>query len=193
MGIDPGLGSTGVGVIESRDDVWRLVGCREARTNASSPLPARLKTIHDLVEDAIGDFKPDAVAIESLFFAKNVRSAVMMAHGRGVAILAAAASRVPVLEYSPLEIKQSVVGKGRASKLQVMQMVKVLLALPKMPESDHMADALACALAHAYRSRMNDRIIADSEPGEPESSLALETLNPAKALLAQARRPRRRR
>lgn len=188
LGIDPGLASTGVGVIERRGEVWRLVDAREVRTASSAPLAGRLQKIHELVAGEIAEFRPEAIAIESLFFAKNVRSAVLMAHGRGVAILAAASSRIPVAEYSPLEIKQSVLGHGRASKAQVMQMVKVLLGLGALPESDHQADALACALAHAYRSESKARLAEGQEDESPGADR-----NEMKALLAQAKRPRRRR
>ena len=183
LGIDPGLASTGVGVIERDGDVWRMVTCADVKSSAGMALPRRLKRIYDLVATHIDENAPDAVAVESLFFAKNVRSAVMMAHGRGVALLAAERADIPIFEYSPLEIKQSVVGKGRATKEQVMQMVKLLLQLPTPPKSDHMADALACALAHAYRSRINERM---TDPGQTPNSQAKE-------LLAQARRTRKRR
>jgi crossover junction endodeoxyribonuclease RuvC len=154
MGIDPGLSSTGVGVIDRCDDGWKLVMSDDVKTNSSQKMPKRLSAIHEMVIRSIRETKPDIVSFESIFFAKNVKSAVQMAHGRGVAILAAHEADIPVVEYSPLEIKQSVVGKGRASKDQVMQMVQLILKLETPPSSDHQADALACALAHGYRSRI---------------------------------------
>ncbi|MCB2154297.1 crossover junction endodeoxyribonuclease RuvC [bacterium] len=187
LGIDPGLASTGVGVIERQGEVWRLVDSREVRTSSSAALPGRLQKIHNLVAGEIDAYQPQSVAIESIFFAKNVRSAVLMAHGRGVAILAASTQRLPVFEYSPLEIKQSVLGNGRASKTQVMQMVKVLLGLEKLPASDHQADALACALAHAYRSESKARL------AQGDDSTDASGTEDAKALLALAKRSRHRR
>lgn len=154
LGIDPGLASTGFGVIAEAAGSWRLVDSGEVRTASTAPLGRRLAAIHDLVAGAVREHRPDAVAVESLFFAKNVRSAVLMAHGRGAAVLAAAQAGAEVFEYSPLEIKQSVLGSGRATKEQVAQMVKVLLGLAAAPASEHQADALACALAHAFRSRL---------------------------------------
>jgi len=186
LGIDPGLASTGIGVIELRGDVWRMAESDEVRTTSARALPARLRAIHDLVAGAVASHRPDAAAVEAVFFAKNVRSAVMMAHGRGAAILALANAGVPVFEYSPLEIKQSVVGYGHASKTQVEHMVKVLLGLSAVPASDHQADALACALAHAYRSRLLERV-AEAEGATEEGE------NASKALLALARKGRRRR
>jgi len=178
LGIDPGLASTGVGVIQ--DDArgeWRLVASDDVRTNERQPLPDRLASIHDLVQRFIDEYEPDEMAIESLFFARNVRSAVLMAHGRGVAILAASKSRLPIAEYSPREIKQSVVGNGSADKEQVMHMVRTLLALEQPPASDHESDALATALAHAYRSRLAKAV---------RESIPLDTNVEAKELLQKA-------
>lgn len=154
MGIDPGLASTGVGVIRATGaGEFEAVFSAHVTTSEKEAMPERLQKIFDLVRGTIDAHAPGAVSIESVFFAKNVRSAVLMSHGRGAAILAAAQSRVAVIEYSPLEIKQSVVGKGQASKEQVKQMVSVLLALKNPPRSDHETDALAAALCHAYRSK----------------------------------------
>lgn len=185
MGIDPGLATTGVGVIESEGDRWVLVASGECRTESQMPLASRLARIHGLVSQTVTLHRPDAIAVESVFTARNIRSAILMAHGRGAAILAASLSETPVHEYSPLEIKQSVVGKGRASKQQVMEMVRVLLGLDEPPSSDHQADALACALAHAYRSRlaMRSAALAGREDG----------LSETQRLLARARRSRSRR
>ncbi len=152
LGVDPGLASTGVGVIRQegvRD--WRALHHAHVTTGERTPLPARLEKIFRLVEAAVEEFRPDALAIESIFFAVNVRSAVLMAHGRGVALLAASQRGVPVHEYAPAEIKQSVVGRGRATKDQVSLMVTSLLALPVAPKVDHETDALAAALCHAFR------------------------------------------
>jgi crossover junction endodeoxyribonuclease RuvC len=185
LGIDPGLASTGVGVIERRNETWRLLAARDVRTDAGEPLPRRLQRIHDLVAACLAEFVPDAVAIESIFTAKNVRSAILMAHGRGVAVLAASSANIPVFEYTPAEIKSAIVGKGRASKSQVMHMIGVLLALRQPVANDHQADALACALAHAFRTRLGDKLSVGDD--------ASETPSEAKLLLAQVRRGRRRR
>ncbi|MCC5875924.1 MAG: crossover junction endodeoxyribonuclease RuvC, partial [Candidatus Sumerlaeia bacterium] len=130
MGIDPGLASTGVGVIApDGDGGWKIVFSAHSTSGPSTPMPDRLEIIHRLVSEAVEAHKPTVVALESIFFARNVKSAVLMAHGRGAAILAISLRGIPLVEYSPLEIKQSVIGKGRGSKEQVKQMVTVLLNL----------------------------------------------------------------
>ncbi|MEQ8821393.1 MAG: crossover junction endodeoxyribonuclease RuvC [Sumerlaeia bacterium] len=187
LGIDPGLASTGVGVITDEGAEagrWRVLAHDDVRTAAAVPMAERLAAIHRLVTETVAEYRPDVASVEAVFFAKNVRSAILMAHGRGVALLAAAQGGAEIREFSALEIKQSVVGKGRASKEQVMLMVRTLLDLEALPPSDHQADALACALAHAYRSRLVERLNA---AGGVEANAG------AKALLAQARRGRRRR
>lgn len=195
LGIDPGLASTGVGVIEERDgDSYRCINSAYVTTTNKSPLPQRLKKIHDLIEHTIGLYEPEVVAVESVFFAKNVRSAVMMAHGRGAALLAAARAGVEIREYSPLEIKQSVVGKGRATKTQVQQMISILLALRQPPRSDHESDALACALCHAFRAQAaSRRIIAAHVTGEEIKRNAADGIAARKELLARGAKYRRRR
>lgn len=198
MGIDPGLASTGVGVIEVLGPQdYRLLHSEFVLTGRGEAIPARLKRIHDLIAGVIERFAPSVVAVESIFFAKNVRSAVLMAHGRGAAVLAASQSGVAVAEYSPLEIKQSVVGKGRATKEQVQRMVEILLNLESAPRSDHETDAIACALCHVFRSAAATRFRPASAPGNPTPGVvdfdgeARRAAN--KELLAQMRGPRRRR
>ncbi len=192
MGVDPGLASTGVGVIEEyAPNKLRFVFSDHIRTSKSEAMPKRLDKIFNLVANTIERYQPGAVAVESIFFAKNVRSAVMMAHGRGAAILAASQSGAPLLEYSPLEIKQSVVGKGRASKDQVQTMVGILLSLETGSMVDHETDALACAICHAYRSRVGSIIAAKTEHQTSSKTRSLRETN--KELLAQMVRPKRKR
>lgn len=188
MGIDPGLASTGVGVIQgTAGGSWAARWSGHVKTPARSPMPERLERIHGLVMEAIGRFEPAVVAVESIFFAKNVRSAVLMAHGRGAALLAAAQGGALIREYSPLEIKQSVVGKGRAGKEQVQKMVGVLLGMEAVPASDHETDALACALCHVFREERSVPLsVRQGRAAAPEE-------NPAKALLALSHRRAKRR
>lgn len=153
MGIDPGLASTGVGIIEESDGNFRRLTSCQVLTSTNLAMPERLERIYALVESHLTRYKPSVVAIESIFFAKNVKSAVMMAHGRGAAILATHRVGVTLLEYSPLEIKQSVVGRGRATKDQVQEMVRLLLKEQDPVVGEHEADALACALCHAFRRK----------------------------------------
>lgn len=192
LGVDPGLSSTGIGVIQRTSDGWKYIHSGDVKTNSSQEMPIRLDKIYTLVKDSIDEYSPDCIAVESIFFAKNVKSAVQMAHGRGVALLAAHQSKIEVHEYSPLEIKQSVVGKGRASKDQVLTMVQLLLNIKKSNMSDHQSDALACALAHAYRSKLGLLPKTKKAPRK-QITATTETLSDAKTLLAMQKRSKRKR
>lgn len=193
LGVDPGLASTGVGVIEeTADGRWRCLECGDVRSSPSMALADRLKRIHDLVRGMIDRHHPEAMAVESLFFARNVRSAVLMAHGRGAAILAASQAGIALHEYSPAEIKQSVAGGGRAQKDQIGRMVTTLLGMAAPPSSDHQADALACALTHAFRSRLGEAV-KRSETKSVGDRNATEKETSAKTLLAQAFASRKKR
>lgn len=152
MGIDPGSAITGYGVIEHLDRRSRLIECGCIRTEAGSPLPARLKRIYDGLIEVITTHRPDQVAIEETFYGKNARAALTIGQARGVALLAAANEGVEVAEYAPREVKQSVVGSGGAAKEQVQFMVKALLGLPRPPQPEDAADAVAVALCHANRT-----------------------------------------
>lgn len=149
LGVDPGLATLGWGVIDTRPDGGMLAISGSLSTSPRTPLAERLKTIHDTIRAVVVEHQPEAAAIEEIFFAANVKTAVAMAHARGAAILALAQNDVELFEYSPLQIKQSVVGYGRASKEQVQMMVMRLLGLKEAPGSEHAADALAAALCHS--------------------------------------------
>jgi crossover junction endodeoxyribonuclease RuvC len=149
LGIDPGLACVGWGIIECPEPSAQTTVFGSLSTSSLDPLPQRLKSIHDALADVIAAHHPEAAAVEGIFFAANVKTAVTMAQGRGAAILSLADARVELFEYSPLQIKQAVVGYGRATKEQVQRMVCRLLGLPSAPTADHAADALAAALCHA--------------------------------------------
>lgn len=183
LGIDPGLVVTGLGLVERVGDRLRLVGHAEARPRASEPLPRRLQAIYEAVGAAVDRWKPDAVSVEAVFFHKNVKSAVLLAHARAAAIVAAASRGVELAEYSPLEIKQCVVGYGRADKNQVQRMVHVLLGGADLPKSDHISDALAAAICH-----LNQRVYLVA-PGK--QTAAARTLADAVASADAARRKSR--
>ena len=151
LGIDPGSRTTGYGVIriEGQKQIYLDSGCiRVVAPNKTMPLAERLKIIFDGISNVISDFNPDEVAIERVFMAKNADSALKLGQARGVAMVAASIHAIEVAEYSALEIKKSVVGTGRADKVQVQQMVKSILQLSGTPQADA-ADALAVALCHA--------------------------------------------
>jgi crossover junction endodeoxyribonuclease RuvC len=200
MGIDPGLSDVGYGVIDwdGRAGRARLVRYGVTRTKAGVPLAERLMTIHrELAAIAEAD-APDAIVVEELFFAANVKTAMVVAHGRAACILATAPGR-QLVEYTPLQIKKALTGHGRAGKLQVQMMVRALLGLEEIPRPDHAADALAAALCHVHSLALDAKIgkammsaTGRAAPGKAENAAAAEP-NPLKALLALSRRSGRRR
>jgi crossover junction endodeoxyribonuclease RuvC len=153
FGIDPGSHRTGYGCVETDGSRHRIV-ISGAIESPSASFPDRLLAIHSGLSALILECRPDCVAIENLFFATNVRSALKLGHARGVAVLAAVEAGVPIVEYTPAEIKRAVVGYGRAEKPQVQQMVKHLLGLAAPPTPDDAADALAVAICHLHSHRL---------------------------------------
>jgi len=156
LGIDPGSRVTGFGIVDlnSRQSIYVTSGC--VRVNGDA-LPVRLKCIFEEISEIIMLHRPDEVAIESVFMHRNAGSALKLGQARGAAICAAVVKSLPVSEYTPAEIKQAIVGRGRAEKEQVQHMVAVLLGLPSSPQEDA-ADALATALCHWHTSQTMSRI-----------------------------------
>jgi crossover junction endodeoxyribonuclease RuvC len=150
FGIDPGSERTGYGCVETDGFRHQLVDCGAIASPASASFPERLLMIHTRLAGLLRQLAPDCVAIENLFFATNVKSALKLGHARGVAMLAAVEAGVAVMEYTPAEIKLAVVGYGRAEKHQVQQMVKLILGLAEVPTPHDAADALAVAICHAH-------------------------------------------
>lgn len=149
IGIDPGTGILGFGVIESDGQKHSIVDAGVIRTPVKEDDAVRLQTIFDELSDIIADTKPTEMAVEKLFFAQNVTTAMTVAQARGVVLLAAQQAGLKISEYTPLQIKQSLTGYGRAEKKQMQEMVRVLLGLKEVPQPDDCADALAAALMHA--------------------------------------------
>jgi len=156
LGIDPGLAHTGWGVVETRGATCRARAYGCVTTRASEPIDQRLGKIYDEVAHVIETYHPTHLAIEELFFGENARSAVATAQARGVAIVAGARAGLQVGEYTPMQIKQAVVGSGSADKRQVIYMVRHVLALDHDPRPDHAADALAAAVCHANLIRTRE-------------------------------------
>ncbi|PYG88843.1 Holliday junction endonuclease RuvC [Ruminiclostridium sufflavum DSM 19573] len=154
MGIDPGFAITGYGVVKYEGNRFSVLEYGAVTTEASMKLSQRLLVLYNELEILIDKFKPDAIAIEELFFNKNIKTALNVGHGRGVSVLAAAKAGVEIYEYTPLQVKQSVVGYGRAEKTQIQQMVKAILNLSAIPKPDDVADALAIAICHGNSYRM---------------------------------------
>ena len=152
LGIDPGYGITGFGLIEAERGASHLLRCGAITTPAGTEFSARLEMIYNDMTQLLQMTKPDAVAIEELFFGHNVTTAIGVAQSRGVILLAVRQAGIPVFEYKPMQVKQAVVGYGNATKHQVMEMTKRLLHLEKSPKPDDAADAVAIALCHARSS-----------------------------------------
>lgn len=162
LGIDPGIATIGFGLIEFDKGKFKLIRCGVITTPAHTSLSSRLSQIYDDLAALLDLFKPDAVSIEELFFNTNITTGISVAHGRGVILLACAKAGVQIYEYTPLQVKQSVVGYGRAEKNQVMDMVKRLCNLSAPPRPDDAADAVALAICHA-RSRTSLLYRGDNE------------------------------
>ena len=152
LGIDPGFAIVGYGIINYEGNKFKPIEDGAVTTEAGEDMFVRFKKIYDDVSEIIERTKPDAMAIEELFFNSNQKTAINVAQARGIILLAAMNKNVPVFEYTPLQVKQAVVGYGRAEKGQVQQMVKALLNLEKIPKPDDTADALAIAICHAHSS-----------------------------------------
>ena len=170
FGIDPGSERTGYGCIESSGSRHRLVICGSLSAPSRATFPEKLHTIHAGLRSLLQRHRPDCVAIEDIFYARNVRSALKLGHARGVALLAASQSSIAVVEYSPAEIKRAVVGYGRAEKTQVQEMIRLLLGLESKPSPHDVADALAVAVCHLHTSTSTvGRIAPDSTRGATRS------------------------
>ncbi len=163
LGIDPGSSITGYGIVDETDNNLFFTRCGAIAAKGLKSFPERLKKIYDGLEEIISECRPDAAVIENIFLSKNVRSAIMMGHARGVAILACVNAGIQVYEYTPMEIKLAVVGYGAAEKRQVKEMVKRLLKLDEMPtESEDASDALAAAICHIHSAKVKGIINANA-------------------------------
>jgi len=151
LGIDPGTGITGFGVIDTDNphDV-RFVDAGVIRTAPKTPQPERLQEIHELITELIHEFKPQRLSIEKLFFSQNITTAMTVSEARGVVLQVAQSNGLDIYEYTPLQIKQAITGYGKAEKIQVQEMVKVILKLKSIPKPDDAADGLAAAITHAF-------------------------------------------
>ena len=165
FGVDPGSARTGYGCVQSDGSRHRMIACGAITIPASNSFPEKLKVIHAALGALLAEHRPDCVAIENLFHAANARSALKLGHARGVAMLAAVEAGVPIVEYTPAEVKQSIVGYGRAEKGQVQSMIQLLLGLSEPPSPFDASDALAIAVCHLHR--INLRSAAGPLPEVP--------------------------
>lgn len=157
LGIDPGTGTTGYGIIEKQGNRLLHIDNGAICTRSNEDLALRLKTIHDSLAGIIRQYAPQWVAVEQIFVAKNALSALKLGHARGAALLAGVNAGLTVFEYTALQVKNAVVGYGRAEKTQVQQMVKILLNLPEIAQEDA-SDALAVAICHAHSQGMAEKL-----------------------------------
>lgn len=152
LGIDPGYAIVGWGVIEYTSNRFTVIDYGAVTTEAGTPFNDRLKAVYDGIDIIMKRYSPEALSIEKLFYNTNAKTVIDVAQARGVINLAAVQNNIPIFEYTPLQVKQSVVGYGRAEKKQVQEMTRVILKLAKIPKPDDTADALAMAICHAHAS-----------------------------------------
>jgi crossover junction endodeoxyribonuclease RuvC len=153
LGIDPGLADTGFGLIKKDGHKLKLICCGSIKTPAKSDFINRLNDIHQELINLIKKYRPEVVAVEQLFFCKNIKTALLVGQARGVCLMTVAEHNLPIYEYTPLQVKQALTSYGRADKQQVGQMVKILLGLKSVPQPDDAADALAVAITCANSIR----------------------------------------
>lgn len=154
IGIDPGTGILGFGVIDVNGNKVTMVDAGVITTPAHTPLDERLEDIYDSLTEIIRETKPQVMSIEKLFFARNVTTAISVSHARGVAMLTGRQAKLPIAEYTPMQIKQTLTGYGKADKKQMQEMVRMHLGLREIPKPDDAADALAAAITHSMMSRV---------------------------------------
>ena len=162
LGIDPGTAIMGWGVIDADGGDLGLVSYGALTTPAKTPLSSRLELLYNGLAHVLAAYRPDVAAVEELFFAKNVTTALAVAHARGVALLAIQQAGVRIFEYKPMAVKQAVVGYGHADKQQMQHLVQMTLNLDHIPQPDDAADALANAICHAYSAPLLERIEEDA-------------------------------
>ncbi len=157
LGIDPGLATVGYSIVDKQGNKFEVLDYGTITTTPDMETVDRLNKIYQEVKELVESYQPDAMAVEELFFNKNVKTAIAVGQARGVILLAGAKANLRVGEYTPLQIKQAVVGYGRAQKKQVQQMVQALLNLAELPRPDDAADALAVAICHGHFAAVKDR------------------------------------
>ena len=153
LGIDPGFAITGFSIIDYEGNKFRLITSGAILTEAHTSFPLRLEKIYNDLSQIIEEYKPDAMSIEELFFNNNAKTAINVAQARGVILVTAKINKVPIYEYTPLQVKQAVVGYGRADKMQVQRMVKMILHEENLPKLDDTTDSMAIAICHAHSAK----------------------------------------
>ena len=158
LGIDPGYGITGYSFIDYEGNHFKLITSGAITTPAKMSFPLRLSQIYTDLNNLIDEYKPDAISVEELFFNNNAKTAINVAQARGVVLVVGCQKNIPTYEYTPLQIKQSVVGYGRADKIQVQKMVKTILKVDKLPKLDDTTDSMAAAICHAHSAKFAQKL-----------------------------------
>lgn len=155
LGIDPGIAIVGYGVVEKETNRYKAVTYNAITTRAHTPLETRLEIIYNKMNEILDEFRPEVMSVEELFFNNNAKTAFAVGQARGVILLSAVQHKIPIYEYTPLQVKQALTGYGRADKNQIQQMTKSMLGLFEIPKPDDVADALAIAVCHGNSMRFN--------------------------------------
>ena len=158
LGIDPGFAITGYSIIDYEGNKFKLVTSGAILTEAHTSFPLRLEKIYNDLQEIIKEYKPESMAIEELFFNNNAKTAINVAQARGVILVVAKLNNLPIYEYTPLQVKQAVVGYGRADKMQVQRMVKMILNEEKLPKLDDTTDSMAMAICHAHSFKFAEKL-----------------------------------
>ena len=158
LGIDPGYGITGYSIIDYIGNKFKLIASGAIKTAAKTSFPLRLSEIFTDLNLIIDEYTPDAISVEELFFNNNVKTAINVAQARGVILVVGCQRGIPTYEYTPLQVKQAVVGYGRADKIQVQKMVKTILNVETLPKLDDITDSMAIAICHAHSAKFADKL-----------------------------------
>lgn len=158
LGIDPGYGITGYSIIDYIGNRFKLIDSGAIKTPAGMSFPLRLSQIYTQLEQIIDTHQPDAISVEELFFNNNVKTAINVAQARGVILVVGCQKNIATFEYTPLQVKQAVVGYGRADKVQVQKMVKAILKVDSLPKLDDITDSMAIAICHAHSARFAEKL-----------------------------------
>ncbi len=158
LGIDPGYGITGYSIIDYIGNKFKLIDSGAVKTDAKMSFPLRLNEIFIQLNNIIDMYKPDAISVEELFFNNNAKTAINVAQARGVILIVGCQRNIPTFEYTPLQVKQAVVGYGRADKIQVQKMVKTILNVEKLPKLDDTTDSMAIAICHAHSAKFSQKL-----------------------------------
>lgn len=158
LGVDPGFAITGYSVIDYVGNKFKLITSGAVTTQAGVSFPLRLEKLYNDLEQIITEYKPDAMSVEELFFNNNAKTAINVAQARGVILVVGRKQNLATYEYTPLQIKQAVVGYGRADKIQVQKMVKTILGVEKLPKLDDTTDSMAAAICHAHSAKFAEKL-----------------------------------